>query len=152
MTVERVFGRAVLNSSNIEFADGAIITEINGQDVRELENLESLLASLEPGAPIDIATTNGTVTGNLDEDGKIGVYLQPLAHYKNWGGRLFGFIARIIALSIQINLGVGLINLLPLSILDGGRMMAELSRKWYKVVSPIALVLLLANLFGPYVL
>jgi len=145
-------GLLVLNSSNIEFADGAVITEINGQDVREIENLEDILASLEPGAPVNIATTNGTVTGNLDDNGKMGVYLQPLAHYKNWGGKIFGFIARIIALSIQINLGVGLINLLPLSILDGGRMMAELSRKWYRVVSPVALVLLLANLFGPYVL
>ena len=145
-------GLLVLNSSNMEFAEGAIITEINGQDVKELEKLESLLESFEPGAPINVVTTNGTVTGNLDDNGKMGVYLQPLGHYKNWGGKLFGFIASILVLSVQINLGVGLINLLPLSILDGGRIMAELSRKWYKVVSPIALVLLLANLFGPYVL
>lgn len=145
-------GLLVLNSSNIKFADGAIITGINGQDVRELGTLEDMLASLEPGTPLSVVTTNGTVTGNLDDNGKMGVYLQPLGHYKNWGGNLFGFIAGILVLSVQINLGVGLINLLPLSILDGGRMMAELSRKWYRIVSPIALVLLLANLFGPYVL
>ena len=145
-------GLLVLNSSNMEFAEGAVITEINGHDVRKLENLENILAELEPEAAVEIKTTNGTVTGSLDADGKMGVYLQPLGHYKNWGGNLFGFIARIIALSIQINIGVGLINLLPLSILDGGRIMSELSRKGYKIVSPVALVMLLANLFGPYVL
>lgn len=145
-------GLLVLNSSNLEFAEGAVITGINGEDATELEKLGELLDRLGPGDAVEVSTTNGTVGGFMNEEGKLGVMLQPLGHYKGPAGEAFGFLARVLALSITINIGVGLINLLPLSILDGGRMMSETSRKLYRVVSPVALILLLINLIGPYVL
>jgi membrane-associated protease RseP (regulator of RpoE activity) len=62
----------------------------------------------------------------------------------------------------MLNLGIGAINLLPLGPLDGGRMAnialnkrmknKERAKKLFRWISMLSLLLLLANLIGPYVL
>ncbi|MBR9689555.1 MAG: hypothetical protein GOV01_01500 [Candidatus Altiarchaeota archaeon] len=143
-------GLLVLNSSNLAFEQGAVITHINGKETKTVLQLRDVLGSEIPGAPVEVKTTNSTVYGTLTDEGKLGVYLESVFHYVSPLGNLFGFIGRILAISFTLNIGVGLINLLPLGILDGGRMMEELSPRWYKPMSSIALFLLLMNLIGPY--
>jgi membrane-associated protease RseP (regulator of RpoE activity) len=63
--------------------------------------------------------------------------------------------------AIALNLGIGAINLLPLGIMDGGRMFElaltkhiknkKTRLKVWKTVSGTALFLLLMNLVGPYI-
>jgi|GEM_PF-5265542 len=66
-------------------------------------------------------------------------------------GSIFAFIGKILAISFSLNIGVGLINLLPLGILDGGRMFETMNKRFYPAVSTVALFLILMNIFGPIV-
>jgi membrane-associated protease RseP (regulator of RpoE activity) len=144
-------GLEVVNSSNLALAPGDLILEINGHDVRSVALLQEVLGGIGPGGSVEVRTQNGTVFGHLTSEGKLGVYLQSRISYTGVLGHVLGFIGRVLGISFQLNLGVGLINLLPLGILDGGRIMAELSRKYYRLASIAAAALLVLNLIGPYV-
>jgi membrane-associated protease RseP (regulator of RpoE activity) len=144
-------GLKVLNTSNLPFDEGEVIVSINGSDTLDVEQLQAVLDRLGPGAAVSVETLNRTVVGTLNDAGKLGVYLEPQSHYTGPLGPLLAFVRDVLSLSVKLNLGVGLINLLPLSVLDGGRMAAVVSRRLYRVLSPLSLVLLLLNVLGPFV-
>jgi len=143
-------GLQVTNSTNLALNPGDLILGINGREVLSIEQLREVLDDIGPGGRVEVKTENATVYGRLTDEAKLGVYLQQKFHYSGVLGHLIGFLGRVLGISFQLNLGVGLINLLPLGILDGGRIMAELSKKYYRLASVVASVLLILNLIGPY--
>ncbi len=148
-------GLLVLNVTNpqMHLPVGVVITGVNGTDVRDLKGLWDFLEKAKPGDFVTVNTTNGTFSGRLTEIGgkaRIGVYLRPLVHYRAGWAKALGFIARVLLLSFQINLGVALINLLPVKLLDGGYVLEEIApgaTKWF--TAPL-LALILFNIAGPY--
>ncbi|TRO62046.1 hypothetical protein E2P64_00745 [Candidatus Bathyarchaeota archaeon] len=143
-------GLQVVNTTNLALSPGDVVLKINGRDVRSVDLLRDVLDDIGPEGAVEVTTKNATVFGKLTGEGKLGVYLQPQFHYKNFLGDVLGFLGRVLSISFQLNLGVGLINLLPLGILDGGRIMAELSKKNYRLASIATAILLILNLAGPY--
>ena len=143
-------GLKVLNSTNLDLHPGDVIVSINGRSTKSVEELRDVLKEIGPGGTVEVKTTNSTVYGRLTGEGKLGVYLQPLVEYRGWTGGLLGFIARVLVISVQLNLGVGIMNLLPLGILDGGRIMAELCEKYHRLASIVVTALLVVNLVGAY--
>ena len=141
-------GLKVLNSTNPAIEPGWIILKVNGQDARDVVSLKRALEG-KAGQDIEITTDHGVVYTRLNSEGKIGVYLEQETRYKNPLGRVWIFILKVLGLSISLNLGVGLMNLLPLGILDGGRMFEEIAPKYYRGASAVALLLLLVNIFVP---
>jgi len=149
-------GVEILNVSNpaIGLAPGDVVTGIEGRQVKDLESLVEAMEDVAGGQEITIETANGTVTGRtVEEDGKamLGVLLTPkMEMSRGWryAARATGFLL----LLFNLNLGVGIINLLPAGFLDGGRMLEDLLGEWGKKIGRVALLLLLANVFLPYVL
>ncbi|MBR9680384.1 MAG: hypothetical protein GOU98_01005 [Candidatus Altiarchaeota archaeon] len=144
-------GLKVLNSTNMPFEVDEVILSINNQETRSIIQLREVLGGLEPGSEVVVKTDRRELSGNLEDDGKLGIYLEPLFEFTSIWGKIFAFIGKVLAISFSLNIGVGLMNLLPLGILDGGRMFSEMSKKLYPTASTVALFLLLMNLFGSYV-
>jgi len=144
-------GLRVHNTSNLPLEVGEVIVGVDGQDALSLGQLQEVLERMEPGQAVKVTTLNRTLEGRLTGEGKLGVYLDQEFSYTSPLARVVGFLVKVLGLSLQLNIGVGLINLLPLGILDGGRMMRVVGGRWYKLVSGLSLALLLFNLVGPYV-
>ena len=145
-------GLRVLNSSNPAISAGEVIVSLNGREARSTDGLRAALEGLGPGERVVIGTLNGSVEAFLNGEGKIGVYLEQELNYKNPLGGVALFVMKLLGLSISLNIGVGLMNLLPLGILDGGRMFREAVPRWYPQASALVLLLLLVNIIGPILL
>jgi len=148
-------GLLVLNVTNpqINLKPGYVIEEINGTDVRNLENLWKFMEKIKPGEYVEIKTRNGTFIGKtIESEGKarLGIYLRPLIEYRSAWARALAFVVRVLLLSFQINIGVALINLLPVHLLDGGRILEDMAPGVLRFVSPLMLLLLILNIAGPY--
>ncbi len=152
---------------------GTIITGINGETISDFQKFRTELLFNRPGSTATIQSKEKnyeiTLAENPDEPkipylgitgirnefeikekfskgiGKISY------HIINWSS---GFLRWLFLLS----LGIGLFNLLPLPIVDGGRMTQVFLHKWkgrekgerrYRQVSAFFLLLLLLNLFFP---
>jgi membrane-associated protease RseP (regulator of RpoE activity) len=152
---------------------GTLITGINKEKTSSFQEFSEELNYNSPGEKIVIMTSQGeheiTLASNPDNVRKsfLGIKeirneVQTKANYQtgipkllfsivSWGT---GFLRWLFLLSF----GIGLFNLLPLPIVDGGRMAQtflhklkgfELGEKRYRQVSLFFLVLLLLNLFYP---
>ncbi len=144
-------GLLITNSTNPALESGDLLTEINGIDISSFNNLITAFDELVPNSEIIIKVNEEDRVAKLNEEGKLGVYLEQQFHFTNPLGKLLGFIFRVLDICFKINIGVGIINLLPLGILDGGRMMAEISKKWYKLIGIVSGILLIFNILGPIV-
>ena len=150
-------GLIVVNSSNpeLQIPAGFVITEINGTDVRSVTRIHAFLEKQKPGDYVVVSGPNGSFAGRLiEKSGKtrLGIYLKQNYHTKSALGKAFVSLLRFLALLFQLNLGVGLINLLPLGFLDGGRMLEDVSAEAYRILNPLMLGLLLFNFVGPWLL
>ncbi len=142
----RIAGLEVVKSKNPEIKPGIIIRSINGINVSDVEKVRKLLDGLKKGEEVVI---NGNFRVKLVEDGKLGVYLKPRFEFSS---KLFELLAKVLGfffLTYNLSLGVGVINMAPLGILDGGRMLKELSKKGYRFMSSLTLFLLAGNLLLP---
>ena len=154
----------------------SLITGINGVPTMEFQDFSKELNNHKPGDEVIVqeGETNYTIMlannpddsskpflgiqairneFELKEEYKTGVW-EPLYYSVDW---LAGFMKWLFLLS----LGIGLFNLLPLPIVDGGRMSQVFLQKWkgvkkgnvwYYRVSMFFLLLLLLNLFFPLLL
>ncbi len=161
-------------ASNV-LAPGDTIIAIDGEKVSTVEQLRSELSQKKPGAEITLQTSRGEKKLTLDENGKMGVQTaerlaitfkeQPREgigpfHY------LFALLLAILSSTATLNLALSIINLLPLFITDGSRIIYEelmfrlkepyeekgkktLSAKITLFVSIVTVALLLANLVLP---
>ncbi len=154
-------------------ATGTLITGINGVPVQDFQDFADELTLHRPGERILVETPANKYTITLAESpdnpqkGFLGIqqirnevevkekyssgFTHGVYYAVDW---LTGFLRWLFILS----LGIGLFNLLPLPIVDGGRMAqtflhklkgAEKGERRYRQLSVLFLVILLLNLFFP---
>jgi len=84
----------------------------------------------------------------------LGVVSENTLYVLSWFSGLFGWV-------FALNIGIGVFNLFPIKPLDGGLMLEEVIKHFYRgkkvkylinVVSLIMLCLVLINLFGPSII
>jgi membrane-associated protease RseP (regulator of RpoE activity) len=142
---------------------GMIITQIDGVDIVEINQLSSVIESASPGESIVLSNTNSRYPVGLGENVEnssqphMGIQVTPYYGEDFGAGRqtLFWFKELFFWLYL-ISLGVGLFNLLPLGPVDGGRMFFIASKKIfknekrakfvYKLVSSLILVVIVIAL------
>ncbi len=156
-------------------APGTLITGINGIKTIDFQSFSDELAFVKPGEMIAVQTTEKeyriAVAQNPDNERKPFLGIQqirnefelkaeymsavwkPIYYMIDW---ITGFLRWLFLLSF----GIGLFNLLPLPIVDGGRMAQvflhklkgqEHGEKRYRQVSLFFLLILLLNLFFPLI-
>ncbi len=156
-----------------DIAPGTLINSINGVPIISFQEFNDELQTFKPGEVIDIGTPEGTTSltlaANPDNAKKPFLGIQnihnkfevksqyqegiwnPIYYSLDWFN---GFLRWLFLLS----LGIGLFNLLPLPIVDGGRMAQVFLHKLrgskkgettYRKVSLFVLLILLLNLFFP---
>ena len=166
------------------------IIEVNGEEIKDYEDLVNMLDNKKPGDELSIKTNyNGEliekeiilVGSPLDPNKGIigisnginieqnmaevfaGLFKKPFTEYKI-RNEFLGFIYYMIFWIFLINLLVGLFNMLPVSILDGGRFfyltvwaitkneqLAKNVYKWLGIIILSSLILIMiAWVFGSY--
>ncbi|NIO22997.1 MAG: hypothetical protein GTN38_03140 [Candidatus Aenigmarchaeota archaeon] len=178
-----------------------LIVKINGQDVMNRDDLQSVMESISPNQTIEIITKdydeerkvvfrtyNLTTAERIDDEGKptgkayIGIrgvldgndisrFVFPAAFFANPDFRMFFslnegleayssvifFFLSLLTFLFIINFGVGLVNMLPIKPLDGGRMWEIVFKRLSperggditKTVSLITLFLIIAAFIVP---
>jgi membrane-associated protease RseP (regulator of RpoE activity) len=121
---------------------GTIINSYNGEQVLTYQNFTSLAGDIRPDQQITLGTDNGTFTivtkpsPDDPEKGYIGILdirneRRINDKYSSFGTAFF-WIKDLIRWLFMINLLVGLMNLLPLMVTDGGRMLKTAFEKIFK--------------------
>ena len=170
-----VFKSTIPDTGASEVGLSGTIIEINGKDVKSMNDFIKIMTDVKPGDIIEMKTTQGlykiTTMKNPQDAIKAfiginepktlyvyngvfsgaGIVSDRILYTINW---ILGFLGWIFL----INFGVGIFNLFPIKPLDGGLMFEEILKHFYKGkyakhlmngVSLIVLTLLLTNLFGP---
>jgi membrane-associated protease RseP (regulator of RpoE activity) len=143
-----------------------IITSINNQKIRNLDELVFILNNTKPGEIINITTTAGNYSIKTVNrpDNKSGAYigisgLYTFSDVKKEFQDIKSVISWIWGLLFWlfiISMGVGFFNMLPIKPLDGGLVYEEIFKKFLhkrgkiviRIVSIFILALLLFNIFG----
>lgn len=144
------------------------IQQINNVPINNLADFENYLNKLNSGEPILIKTTNGTfnltTSTNPKNTSKAFIGVSNLAtnyelksNYRVFSGMISWILQLFVWLEL-LNLGVGIFNLLPLKPLDGGLIYEEIMKlifgmpkpQYVRALSIITFVIILLNIFGPY--
>jgi len=156
-------------------APGTVITGINGIATLDFQQFSDELTSIKPGETITVQTPEKNyahqVAANPDDQKKpfLGIQsirnefeVKPMYDVGLWKivyyvvDWLAGFLRWLFLLSF----GIGLFNLLPLPLVDGGRMAQtflhklkgpEMGERRYRQVGMFFLLILLLNLFFPLI-
>ena len=147
-----------------------IITGINGQKVLNINDFREIIGSIPVGKPVNITTTEATykfVTAANPEN-KTTSFIGIANPSNSFGvAPTFGMVAGSIEWMYQLlvwvaflNIGIGLVNLLPIKPLDGGLVYEEIlkivSKKnastMINIISIITFAIILINIVGPYVI
>ncbi|MBI2668918.1 site-2 protease family protein [Candidatus Woesearchaeota archaeon] len=172
------FSFASYYSDSLPFAQAGIpvgtsITGINSLPTANFETFADQLQCLKPGQSVEVETKERKysllLAASPDQPGKPFLGIKEIKNefelkekYKSGGWKTIyylldwwnGFLRWLFLLSF----GIGLFNLLPLPVVDGGRMMQvtlhkmkgkEVGEKRYRQISLFFLLLLLLNLFFP---
>ncbi len=142
---------------------GEVIKFIDDKRIEHALNLTDALANKTPGDIISVRTDEKTYSIKLGKSPQnesnvfMGISFSP--DYGNFFSAAFMWFVFLIAWCYMLNIGIGLVNLLPLGPIDGGRMLKVVIDKiiknpkkanmvWAKI-SFLFLIVLLANiLFG----
>ena len=146
------------------------ITEINGQKISSINDFREVIGNVSVGKSVNITTTEGIykfVTAASPENSTqsyIGI-ANPATLFavSPQLGVLTGSIDWIYQLLVWVaflNIGIGLVNLLPIKPLDGGLVYEEILKVLFKknvsklinVISIITFAIILINILGPYIL
>lgn len=152
-------------------APGSVVSQLNNYTITSYESFLAALVSVKPNETINI-TANGnqfaltTVPNPNNKDVPyMGVLVNPKGvfkdgFYNNLNIVLF-WIRDFFAWLFVISIGIGLINLFPIFITDGARMLQTISLKFIKNeiksqkfwhnFNAICLLILVMNLFVPFV-
>ncbi len=151
---------------------GAIIS-IDGIDVEGAENLREIMLDKLPGQTIPIKTTEDEYQLTLTKDpnnetkGYMGIFVADSkvlkSRYRNdlTLSPIIHSTTELLIWVFFLNVGIGTANLLPIKPLDGGLILEEIvkiffKKKWVdkivKVVSLFTLLLILIALFGPSII
>ncbi len=152
---------------------GTVITAVNGQKVSRFEDFGGELSCMKPGDSLLVGTKDKdysvVLAANPDAPTKgfLGISLiRNEVHVKEeYVGTVWSSVYTVLSglnsflrWLFVLSLGIGLFNLLPLPLVDGGQMLQlffhnlrgpENGERWYRRVSLFLLVLLLAALIVP---
>ncbi len=152
---------------------GTIVTGINDKNTVTFQEFSDELAYHQPGETIIVKTAQReyevTLAANPDNQRKAFLGIQDIKNEFDvkekyttsiWKGAYFivDWIAGLLRWLFLLSLGIGLFNLLPLPIVDGGRMAQvflhklkgpEVGERRYRQISLLFLLILLLNLFFP---
>lgn len=155
---------------------GDLILAANNMTINSTIDFVKFMSEISPGETISLTTNRGifeiTTTSNPKNASKsyIGIQFKQNVDVKEALKQKYGklpmllfYFSQLLYWILTLNIGIGLVNLLPLSIMDGGRMLKtvldkELKRKKklihiiWTFFAALSLFLLLANLIGPYIL
>ncbi len=140
----------VLNTTNpvLEKYNVSCIYGINGKNFTSLEQFQTMLYHHKPGQNITLITDKGNITITLRKNPKneskpfIGVVIIP--EYIKKG---FYFLYSLIGVLGVVNLGIGLANLIPMFITDGGQMLREfVNERVWRAISLFFIGIVLANI------
>jgi len=153
-----------------QLATGDIITSVDGERVVGISGLAAAISDSKQGDTIMLSTQNGDKTVTVGNKNKLGISVAPSATAGNEiVFAILGFIMTVLSSTAYINVAIGAINLVPLFITDGARIVSEelnagLARKFGKkkglpvatklsmLASICALLLIAINLALPAVL
>ncbi len=89
-----------------------------------MDSLDPYHIGLEPDANITILTNRGEVTRMTDANGKMGITFLPIdktSMFSRYGEPALQFIYIILGLGVALNFVVGTVNILPIPLFDGYR-------------------------------
>jgi len=153
-----------------QLAAGDIITAVDGERVVGISGLASAISDKKQGDTIMLSTQNGDKTVTVGSKNKLGISVLPAATAGNeLVFAILGFIMTVLASTAYINVAIGAINLVPLFVTDGARIVSEelndglarmlgkkkglpVASKLSLAASVVALLLILVNLALPTVL
>ena len=153
-------------------SEGTVITSVNGNETPDLYSFVKTMSYVKPGDTVNFGTLNQTYTVNMAADPNnnsrayMGVFLEQVSEPTPEAKAKFGFLLSIMLWFYglflwiaNLNLMIGVLNFLPIWILDGGRIFADLFGYVIKKREVLAFVinllfafvtaLLLFNLIGP---
>jgi membrane-associated protease RseP (regulator of RpoE activity) len=152
-----------------------VIIAVNDKEVKNILDFRNSLEDIKPGDIVDVKTTEGNFrikTTPHPEDQELAfigisrpktlfVYKGLFEGYGVVPGNILYIISWIFGLlqwTYVLNIGIGIFNLFPIKPLDGGLMLEEIVKHFYKgkkvsyIVNGVSLImigLVLINLFGP---
>jgi len=158
------FSYTVINDSYPAFVMGdSTIIGLNGEDVDDFTDFARAMQCVSSGETINIQTTNSThsilTVASPDDAEKGFIGIRPTQNERRViegyevFGNVFGWFKQLFTWLFNINLAVGLINLLPIFIVDGGRMFAIamdriLPGKSARIINIIGLICLFVLILG----
>jgi hypothetical protein len=102
---------------------GTIVYEINGQSV---ESINFTTLALEKNSEVSLDTNHGIVKRETDGSGKIGIHFGILGRdtiYSRYADPILQFIYIVLGLVVSLNFVVGIVNILPVPLFDGYRIL-----------------------------
>jgi len=152
---------------------GEIIISVNGNLINSSSGFMDELSKVSPGENIQVVTDKSqynikTIENPSDSTkAHLGIQLKQSIGLAAGLEEKYGkfpwivfYISQLLYWMIVLNIGIGLINLLPLGPIDGGRMMGaifenkvknkNLAKKLWHALTIISLALLVFNIIGPY--
>ncbi|MEW6329542.1 MAG: site-2 protease family protein, partial [Candidatus Micrarchaeota archaeon] len=128
---------------------GSTLLEVDGAEVSTLAQFNAIAANWKPNQTVSVLTSAGALSLITNSEGKLGVFAeQPYKMGFTWLGPLYN----ILALVFVLNFLVGAVNLLPIPMFDGHRIVALAvgDEKKMRYITALVLVLFLLN-FLPWV-
>lgn len=124
--------------------EGEIIKSVDNVELKSVINFTEMFAAKKPGEKVVIKTENNSYTVTLGKHQKneskcyLGISVQQSTKVKDnlkeagFFIGMFIWLAGLIYWLYLLNLGIGLFNLVPISIIDGGRMVQAVLQKYFK--------------------
>lgn len=150
-----------------------LITKINGQGVKDFMEFDETLTCLAPGEQINLTTAEKEysliLAASPDNPKKPFLGIKSIknefklkeeyaAGWGKYGYNILDWISGFLRWLFLLSLGIALFNLLPLPLVDGGRMLQvflhtskgqEKGERYYRQISFFFLLVLLLNLIYP---
>ena len=115
-----------MNPGAAELTTGDYITQVDGIEVTSVSALSAALMKKKTGDTIVLSTTEGEKTATVGNNNKLGIMVQSVAKPgKEILVAVASFIATVLASTAYLNIAIGSINLVPLFITDGARIVSE---------------------------
>jgi membrane-associated protease RseP (regulator of RpoE activity) len=141
-----------------------VILRIDGNEVKDVNELKNILEKTKPGENLTIETTKGVYTiktvEHPEKKGRGYIGILALGSAMKWKSETLKAVVdtffSLLFWIFALNLGIGLFNLLPLKPLDGGLIFEEISNKIFEekgkvittFISLLTLAFILLNLWA----
>jgi len=164
LTEPKGFTYNTINSSYpAHILPNSTITGLNGRTIDTYTDFYEGMRCVVPGETIEIETYNGsysiTPVPSPDDPEKGFIGITPIQNERRIkagyeiSGPIFGWLKQLFIWLMNLNLAIGFVNLLPLFIVDGGRMFGVAAEKIApgksnRIIYVVGMICLFVILFG----